>query len=137
MFTLFKSPDGHHHRLDTPAGSIGLFHGRTNYLTGKYNLKDHGFEFHTGISGGWRLWRFLPSLLFTWHFGFGTSLRTALDFSGSIVEPYHSWTLRVLGFGVGGMVPNWIQRKLKARSNAKIAAQMAAMEEFNPNQKES
>ena len=131
MIRIFKNGSGHA-RLDTPIGSVGCFIGRTNYLKGRYGVGDKGIEFHTSLTGSWRLWRFLPSILFDWNFGFGKSFRTAWDWSGSQVKPRAGWTLRILGFGFGGRTPKFIQRWLNTRDIKKWEAEESQYEDNSP-----
>lgn len=89
---------------------LGLFTGRANYLT-PFGSKE-GFELftsaiHIGWAGG-SIWRIL--------------------WSGSVIDPRHTYTVRLGRFGIGSRTDNWLKRIIEKRDEKRMDAEMAAMD---------
>lgn len=74
---------------------IGAFIGQTNYIKGGSG----GFEFFSRAHHiGWSSKRSANARFFR------------IDWSGSMRDPYQSFTLRFGRFGIGGRAPKWLRR---------------------------
>jgi hypothetical protein len=91
---------------------VGLFIGRGNYVKG---------------DGGWEL--------FTNNFHMGWSKNTGwhkvyrVDWSGSMRDPWCSFTWRMGSFGIGGRTPKWALLRKEHRELAKWEAAFDNMPE--------
>jgi len=93
-------------RLDLSVCSLGVFIGQTNYLKGR------GIEVFAGPNRRWpRALRFLVN----WHLGFSRPSIWGIRWSGSMNEPWHSWTFRFGWIGFGSETFKFVQRWLRAR----------------------
>jgi hypothetical protein len=108
-------------RWDWKWAGIGLFLGRCNYVKG------YGIEIFTTQS---RTCPRILSPLLGWHLGWAKAHKNSLtypfytasrkkflriDWSGSAVEPWNSWTLRIGRFGIGTTTPKWIKKIISKR----------------------
>jgi hypothetical protein len=87
---------------------FGIFLGRGNYIKGR------GIEFFTNAYRGCP---FFLSPFLRWHVGYCRAYEWEKrkifrwNWSGSVREPFHGWTLRIGAFGIGkSWTPKFIQR---------------------------
>jgi len=91
---------------------FGLFIGHGNYVKGR------GIEMFTNQ------YRTCPRILglFTgWHIGWTKRYSNSkkficIDWSGSAIKPWSSWTLRIGRLGIGTRTPKWIQNIISKRN---------------------
>lgn len=95
-------------RFSWPRHMVGLFIGRSNFVQGY---------------GGWEL--FTRGHHMGWARNTGRRKLFRTDWSGSSVDPYHSFTWRVARFGIGGRTPHWAKR-MKDRREARKWEEYAA-----------
>ena len=100
-------------RLSIPRHMVGVFIGRGNYVKGV---------------GGWEL--FTSNHHIGWSKPILREQFCRVEYSGSNMDPYNSFTVRLGGFGCGARSPKW----LIARKRRQWEKEMEAYEAFFPEQ---
>jgi len=103
--------------------SFGAFLVRGNYCKGK------GIELfaHANRKCPWIL-----RPLLGWHIGWTKQLRAKSirwDWSGSMREPFTSWTLRLGRFGIGTSTPAFVQKLVRKQLQKKYEREMDSWDE--------